>query len=178
MVVRYFRLDEIYSLLRKDSKLNKMRFQRMNNKLSDKQEFEETTGDFENEDQNLNNQNFHDSSDMLTLEGLRRTYNSCSNCGVSWYDDHVSLDCSECGGYAMCRPCPTCNGQCGNTWRRDVKASHVNKHAQWHGTCSLNCQWKSQNLLESKTMSEDKNANYHDSYHCLPQTLIREAHIL
>ncbi|XP_055935658.1 uncharacterized protein LOC129965625 isoform X2 [Argiope bruennichi] len=157
-----------------DSKSNKMRFQRMNNKLSEKQEFDESNGDFENEDQNLNNQTVHDCSDMLTLEGLRRTYNSCSNCGVSWYDDHVSLDCSECGGYAMYRPCPTCNGQCGSMWRRDVKASHVSKHAQWHGTCSLNCQ--SQNLL--KTMSEDKNANFTDSYHCLPQSLMREAHIL
>ena len=22
-------------------------------------------------------------------------------CGVSWYDNHISLDCPECGGYAL-----------------------------------------------------------------------------
>ncbi|GIY35898.1 protein pinocchio [Caerostris darwini] len=150
-----------------------MRFQRMNNKLNEKESYGSSEA-YENEEQNLNNQNVQDCSDMLTLEGLRRTYNSCSNCGVSWYDDHISLDCSECGGYAMHRPCPTCNGQCGSMWRRDVKASHVSKRAQWHGNCSMNCQ--SQNLLT--TMSEDKNANFQDSYHCLSQSLMCKAQIM
>lgn len=45
---------------------------------------------------------------------------SCFTCGVSWAEHHVSLDCSECGGYAMERPCPTCEGTCGAVWKRDL----------------------------------------------------------
>lgn len=48
------------------------------------------------------------------------------SCGVCWYDDHVNLDCSECGGYAMCRPCPKCNGKCGAMWKRDVTTVSIN----------------------------------------------------
>lgn len=44
---------------------------------------------------------------------------SCFTCGVTWTDDHVSLDCSECGGYSMERPCPLCEGSCGTIWKRD-----------------------------------------------------------
>ncbi|KAF8767121.1 Protein pinocchio like protein [Argiope bruennichi] len=101
-----------------------MRFQRMNNKLSEKQEFDESNGDFENEDQNLNNQTVHDCSDMLTLEGLRRTYNSCSNCGVPWGYDHVKPRLSEGRGYAITTMPPKCNGHCG-VLGRDVKAKCV-----------------------------------------------------
>jgi len=125
-------------------------------------------------EENLNIQT-HDNSDVLTIEGLRRTYNSCSNCGVSWYDDHISLDCSECGGYSMSRPCPTCNGKCGNQWRRDVKASRVKKQAQWHGLCSLNSGWKA-NVLEPN-LPEDNNANYQTNY-CVAQNLVHQTHIL
>ncbi|CAD6998435.1 unnamed protein product [Ceratitis capitata] len=42
----------------------------------------------------------------LTIEELRQHMGSCFTCGVSWTDDHVSLDCSECGGYSLERPCP------------------------------------------------------------------------
>ncbi|XP_076307345.1 uncharacterized protein LOC143223349 isoform X2 [Tachypleus tridentatus] len=74
-------------------------------------------------------------NNMLTIEGLRNHYNSCFSCGVNWYEDHVSLDCPECGGYAMQRPCPECDGQCESTWRRDLAASHNTKQAKWEGEC-------------------------------------------
>ncbi|XP_076325887.1 uncharacterized protein LOC143233490 isoform X2 [Tachypleus tridentatus] len=72
---------------------------------------------------------------MLTLEELRNHYNSCFTCGVSWSDNHVSLDCAECGGYAMQRPCPTCDGQCCSMWSRDMTASHHSRQAKWNGQC-------------------------------------------
>lgn len=55
----------------------------------------------------------------MTIEDLRVQMGSCFTCGVSWTDDHVSLDCSECGGYSLERPCPLCEGSCGTTWKRD-----------------------------------------------------------
>lgn len=45
-----------------------------------------------------------------------------TRCGVSWHEDHVSLDCKECGGYAMSRPCPDCNGRCASKWTRNLPA--------------------------------------------------------
>ena len=43
----------------------------------------------------------------------------CS-CGSGWYDGEVGEDCEECGGQAMTRPCPLCQGQCGAVWSRSV----------------------------------------------------------
>ncbi|XP_077559710.1 protein pinocchio-like [Haemaphysalis longicornis] len=62
-------------------------------------------------------------------------YRSCFTCGVSWCEGHVSLDCFECGGYAMQRPCVHCDGHCGGVWKRDLAASHKLQHAQWFGVC-------------------------------------------
>ena len=42
------------------------------------------------------------------------------SCGVNWHQDHVTLDCVECGGYAMERPCPECDGKCNTMWRRNL----------------------------------------------------------
>lgn len=51
-------------------------------------------------------------------------YDGCvslhNRCGVSWHEDHVSLDCRECGGYSLERPCPLCDGRCSNVWKRDL----------------------------------------------------------
>ncbi|KAK3876320.1 hypothetical protein Pcinc_018886 [Petrolisthes cinctipes] len=74
---------------------------------------------------------------MMTLEDLRSQYNSCYTCGVSWSDNHVSLDCRECGGYSLERPCPLCDGKCRNSWRRDVSMSHSVGKAHWEGECGL-----------------------------------------
>ncbi|XP_037569646.1 protein pinocchio isoform X1 [Dermacentor silvarum] len=74
-------------------------------------------------------------ADAVTLEGLKNHYNSCFTCGVSWYEDHASLDCAECGGYALRRPCLHCNGSCDEVWSRDLDASHKQRRAQWLGEC-------------------------------------------
>ncbi|OQR73557.1 hypothetical protein BIW11_09652, partial [Tropilaelaps mercedesae] len=58
-------------------------------------------------------------------------------CGVSWSDNHVSLDCKECGGYALTRPCLACDGQCASLWSRNLAASHDHRQAQWEGRCTL-----------------------------------------
>lgn len=65
------------------------------------------------------------SVDVLTIEELRQHMGSCMTCGVSWTDDHVSLDCSECGGYSIERPCPLCDGKCGVQWKRDFKMVYL-----------------------------------------------------
>lgn len=75
--------------------------------------------------------------EMVTIEGLRTLYASCFVCGVSWHQNHVTLDCRECGGYAMSRPCPQCDGQCGVQWQRDLTQSHDNHRAVWTGDCKL-----------------------------------------
>lgn len=75
---------------------------------------------------------------ILTIEELRTQLVSCFTCGVSWADQQVSLDCSECGGYALERPCPLCDGKCGSQpWRRDFTMSHACSKARWEGQCSL-----------------------------------------
>lgn len=140
-----------------------MRYSYANNKDNENLSFDESSI---SEDENIHpnyQTSQYDTSDVLTIEGLRRHYNSCSDCGVCWYDDHVNLDCSECGGYAMCRPCPKCNGQCGTMWKRDVTASHVNKKAEWVGSCSSDYEWNA-NILDSSNISEDKNSNIENSY--------------
>lgn len=59
-------------------------------------------------------------SDTLTLEDLKiQLGQSCLSCGVCWASNQFSFDCAECGGYSITKPCPTCNGTCGNVWTRD-----------------------------------------------------------
>jgi len=73
--------------------------------------------------------------DMITIEGLRTLYHSCFTCGVSWHQDHISLDCVECGGYALERPCPECDGKCDTIWRRNLSLTHESHRASWDGEC-------------------------------------------
>ncbi|EFA08614.2 protein pinocchio [Tribolium castaneum] len=72
---------------------------------------------------------------VLTIEELRLQMTTCFTCGVSWSDSHVSLDCAECGGYALERPCPECEGGCGAVWKRDLSMSHASSKARWQGKC-------------------------------------------
>ncbi|XP_059472982.1 protein pinocchio [Neocloeon triangulifer] len=74
----------------------------------------------------------------LSIESLRSHLSSCFTCGVSWVEEHVSLDCPECGGYSMQRPCPSCDGRCESTWTRDLASSHASGKARWEGECSSN----------------------------------------
>lgn len=73
---------------------------------------------------------------VLTIEELRAQLGSCFSCGVSWIDDQVSLDCSECGGYSMERPCMLCDGICGQAWKRDFTMSRACSKARWQGVCT------------------------------------------
>ncbi|XP_015108524.1 protein pinocchio [Diachasma alloeum] len=76
---------------------------------------------------------------ILTIEELRAQLNSCFTCGVSWSEEHVSLDCSECGGYSLQRPCPLCDGRCHASWKRNLTMSHASGKARWIGECGLSC---------------------------------------
>lgn len=51
-------------------------------------------------------------------------------CGVCWLQDHVCLDCSECGGYSLQRPCPLCDGRCASPWKRDLTLVSTIQHLQ------------------------------------------------
>ncbi|CAO1306100.1 unnamed protein product [Diamesa serratosioi] len=75
------------------------------------------------------------SDTMLTIEDLRAQLGQCFTCGVSWSEGHVSLDCQECGGYSSDRPCVTCEGACGQMWKRDFSLSHACSKARWVGIC-------------------------------------------
>lgn len=78
----------------------------------------------------------HNTSENIAIDDMK-SHSSCSTCGVSWNEDHVSLDCFECGGYSMERPCPICDGQCKEVWRRDITMSHSMRKAHWEGKCGL-----------------------------------------
>ncbi|VVC44372.1 Hypothetical protein CINCED_3A001715 [Cinara cedri] len=100
--------------------------------------------------QSMNNQNLRSINDQrfdnidlvsdieqaVTLEELKGVFKYCFRCGVNWEQDHVSLDCLECGGYSLERPCPICVGHCRNTWKRDLEESHRSGEASWIGECS------------------------------------------
>lgn len=73
----------------------------------------------------------------LTIEELRLARNSCWLCGCNWQQDHVSLDCPECGGYALSRPCPNCDGKCQQVWKRNINTTHDSHKASWTGQCSI-----------------------------------------
>ncbi|XP_067007280.1 protein pinocchio [Anabrus simplex] len=100
--------------------------------------------------------NFFGTSDaVLSIEELRMQLNSCFTCGVSWHEDHVSLDCQECGGYSLERPCPLCDGQCSATWKRDLTMSHASGKARWEGSCVLRSQAESKRMLKSIAADEE-----------------------
>lgn len=73
----------------------------------------------------------------LTLEELKMAHSSCWLCGCNWQQDHVSLDCQECGGYALTRPCPKCDGKCKQQWERNITLTHDHHRASWIGQCQL-----------------------------------------
>ncbi|XP_058123746.1 protein pinocchio isoform X2 [Anopheles coustani] len=79
---------------------------------------------------------FHYSDAVLTIEELREQLGSCYTCGVSWTEDQVSLDCTECGGYSLERPCMLCDGNCGQLWKRDFTMSHACGKSRWQGVCT------------------------------------------
>ena len=82
-------------------------------------------------------QQLHQQQHYLTIEDIKSTRNSCWLCGCNWLEDHVSLDCPECGGYALTRPCPNCDGKCQQRWTRNISATHDRHKALWSGQCKF-----------------------------------------
>ncbi|OXA42746.1 uncharacterized protein LOC110859431 [Folsomia candida] len=78
-----------------------------------------------------------DLSASITIEGLRDHLQSCFTCGVLWRENQASLDCLECDGYALTRPCIDCDGSCSTVMTRDLTTSHQTHKAKWLGTCKL-----------------------------------------
>lgn len=96
----------------------------------------------------------------LTIEELRTARNSCWLCGCNWQQDHVSLDCPECDGYALSRPCPKCDGECKQIWRRNLNNTHDRHKASWIGQCGKQQkQQKPQELNSNKNTEQTTNSN-------------------
>ncbi|PNF25087.1 Protein pinocchio, partial [Cryptotermes secundus] len=98
---------------------------------------------------------FGNSDAVLSIEELRLQLNSCFTCGVSWHEDHVSLDCRECGGYSLERPCPLCDGRCNSVWKRDLTMSHASGKARWEGECALRRQPEPSLIFKTITAEEE-----------------------
>lgn len=104
---------------------------------------------------------------VLTIEDLRAQLGSCFTCGVMWVDQQVSLDCSECGGYSLERPCMLCDGQCGQLWKRDFTMSHACGKARWQGVCTKYAPAAQMIQLQSAPLSSCASFS---SHHQLMQT--------
>ena len=59
----------------------------------------------------------------------------CSECGSNWSANEARVDCGTCGGYALFRPCPVCDGTCGATWERAVIDSQDSSSPIFLGSC-------------------------------------------
>ncbi|EGD75816.1 hypothetical protein PTSG_12656 [Salpingoeca rosetta] len=76
-------------------------------------------------------------SQLLSSSEYKAWHQTCTTCGACWFQQHWSPGCEECGGFAMLRPCPICEGRCGAIWKRSVAMSKSNKSAFWDGECGL-----------------------------------------
>ncbi|XP_064652515.1 protein pinocchio-like [Lineus longissimus] len=74
---------------------------------------------------------------LVESDEYKQMMNTCSSCRACWFLNQWSMDCVECGGHALVRPCPICLGNCGQVWRRDIKMTHSFHSAYWNGTCGL-----------------------------------------
>ncbi|XP_064597767.1 uncharacterized protein LOC135464193 [Liolophura sinensis] len=74
---------------------------------------------------------------LMKSEPYQRKISTCHLCGQCWYDNQVTADCLECGGFPLTRPCPVCDGECSAVWDRNVKKSHSYHKAHWEGKCTL-----------------------------------------
>ena len=61
----------------------------------------------------------------------------CSTCGVNWANNKFTDNCLECGGFALKRFCPICDGKCSSIWRRQVSMSNAYKEAFYKGCCKM-----------------------------------------
>lgn len=61
----------------------------------------------------------------------------CLNCEANWSRGEFTEDCEMCGGGALERPCPMCDGRCGARWQRAILDSYDFGVAHWVGQCLL-----------------------------------------
>lgn len=60
----------------------------------------------------------------------------CPGCGSDWGDGDANSECPLCDGWALARPCPECDGACGEIWKRAVLDSLDEGVPVWIGTCA------------------------------------------
>ena len=68
----------------------------------------------------------------------------CMTCGADWETGAFSEDCEECGGGALTRLCPMCEGKCGQTWSKMLIDTRDESCAHWAGTCGLSKEEKAE----------------------------------
>lgn len=74
---------------------------------------------------------------LIRSPEYQRRFTMCQMCWCSWSQGETGHNCVECGGYALSRPCPVCQGRCDSIWHRDVEMSHSQHLAHWDGACCL-----------------------------------------
>lgn len=60
----------------------------------------------------------------------------CSSCTALWSKGQFTENCLECGGFALTRSCPQCNGKCSASWHRQVAMSNAYKEPFYSGGCN------------------------------------------
>ncbi|KAK2160563.1 hypothetical protein LSH36_130g01038 [Paralvinella palmiformis] len=95
--------------------------------------------------------------DLLQSAEYLQRYTRCTLCWSIWCEGMYTASCTECGGYSMERPCPICQGRCGQIWKRDVEMSHSHNEAHWEGSCRLpeEKQWQFMTSILMDDGSED-----------------------
>lgn len=62
----------------------------------------------------------------------------CADCNSDWSVGAFDAACGTCGGGALQRSCPICDGRCGAIWQRAVIDSIDRGVAHWIGQCTGN----------------------------------------
>ena len=57
---------------------------------------------------------------LIRRPGPQASLATCASCGADWGAGGWSDGCEECGGGAMSRNCPLCQGGCGTIVQRAV----------------------------------------------------------
>lgn len=99
---------------------------------------------------------------LMASDDFKRRVNKCQLCWNCWHDEQCAQGCEECGGFAMSRPCPVCEGRCGSIWIREVDLSHSTHQAHWDGKCHLSQEEQQRFLLARFTDMSDEEALVHD----------------
>lgn len=61
----------------------------------------------------------------------------CYLCDSNWSKGEFTEHCDLCGGGALEKPCPVCEGKCGAKWKRMVLDSLDSGESHWIMNCGL-----------------------------------------